>query len=413
MNYAGPGYDPYMMSMMLGGGGAGAGVGGQGFMSNAWEWLGSPQAWMALTALSEGAMPNDPHLAPLNAFAKGQAKTESARRMFQSMLEGNEEVKINVSDNTFSSKGSLDNIGTALGAGVNLAAPRQPGPGYGGQTPYTGGSANKSNVIDKTPKPSSQEFQLLNPSPSPLGNLRLSDLAGLSPQEMLGIMQFKLQTDQLAGSQEVARANAATSRMNAIRENTKLLRASPLEVPGMGRITLDDWNALDTKTKAYSYYVYDAKRNGEMPMSYNEFTQQTAPGTMEQYFELAKEDSEFKKFLFEYAQKGATRISIGDKKEQAEAMADVKGKVYFTSPTGLTKDLESYINSEDVQNKIFRASTDGDDADLTRATIAVDFIKGRLAAAGHTILSVKQDGRAIVWKVKFKDGSTGEVRHAF
>jgi len=274
---------------------------------------------------------------------------------------------------------------------------------------------------------------LVNPSSSPLGALSVADLAGLTPQHISQALQFKFHQDQMEQKKitdatdmtykealtlqalesiGTSRTNAQTARLKALTELQKSLRTSPLSVPGLGKVSLDEWNALDTKTKAYSYYAFDAKSKDEEIMPYNEWSQQINDPTAKQLYDLAVEDPAFGEWLTRYQESGATRISLGEKVETREAFADVDARKFFTDPKGMANDVGKWI--DDTTQRVQWALEDTEiDRQRKKAEMSAQYIRGKITSAGGEVKNIKVDGRTMIWTVKWPDGKTSEVKYEF
>ena len=188
--------------------------------------------------------------------------------------------------------------------------------------------------------PQPQQNQILSQmlSGNPLDDINMSDLAGLSPTDISNALQLKL--------------GVGNQQLNAMEMVQKLtpqpVEMAPVDLPGYGPLTLDQYKALDSKTKGYAYYVYDAKSRGEKVMSQNEWAQQTADPVQLQYYEASLKDPGFKKYLLEMARANATNINIGEKveaaKQTAEAVGRVKQELELTSPDLYTKTEKEFSN---------------------------------------------------------------------
>jgi len=296
---------------------------------------------------------------------------------------------------------------------------------YGDEfTPYQSGPMTAGGSVGAGEQPRIPGF--LNPSSSPLGTISDANLVGLTPSDVAkafggasSVASFESQLKDKKFSdlvdaaykmnlmkQAETQSRIATSK--EMRGWAEMLRTSPLEVPGLGELSFDDWKSLDTKTKAYSYYAFDAKQRGEGVMPYNEWANQVDEPTIKEIYDLAEADEGFKEFFFEQKKAGATRISLGEKKESWEAQADVKSKKYFTDPKGFAKDVESYKTSRE-----FRIDT-VDSTEKEKIQKVENYVRGKISAAGGKIDMNKSrvEGRTFIFVVEWPDGTTSEVRYA-
>lgn len=197
---------------------------------------------------------------------------------------------------------------------------------------------------------------------------------------------------------------------NVIEDIKKWSAEAPFELPGLGRLSMDEWEKLPADVKGYAYYVFDTAQAGvEEPMSFNEWAQQTEPATAIQLWEYGQENKEFMDWLTKtYKPSGATRITLGEKLEELEAKEELKGRLYFSTPKGYAKDREGYLESDEVSNQIFYAK----DPTRERARLAEEWTERKIKSSGGKILSKRLDKNDYVWKVKWPDGKISEVRYA-
>ena len=329
-----------------------------------------------LTGASNDLLQGQPIGKNVNAVTNQNITAQNYAKMLQQLLAGGSKInmtatgmKLDVPNTALSSPGSGDQTGTTQ-AGPGPGIPTyQPGtneenrglPGLGfdnAQGPPSAQPVTGPSGI--TPSNNSVMSQLLggsNPSSSPLGNVTASDLAGLSPQDISSAISHGERKDVFEKSKvndvyDNAYKLALIDQMQGSKQAKMeaAIRTAPLEVPGLGTLSFDTWKTLDAKTKAYSYYAFYTKNRivqglqpaGEEVLSYNEFINQSTPNTMEQYYKLAQEDPEFKKFYFESKSAGATQINVGER-ERTEAT--VKNESYINSPDGLSKDLQAIHES--------------------------------------------------------------------
>ena len=329
-----------------------------------------------LTGASNDLLQGQPIGKNVNAVTNQNITAQNYAKMLQQLLAGGSKInmtatgmKLDVPNTALSSPGSGDQTGTTQ-AGPGPGIPTyQPGtneenrglPGLGfdnAQGPPSAQPVTGPSGI--TPSNNSVMSQLLggsNPSSSPLGNITASDLAGLSPQDISSAISHGERKDVFEKSKvndvyDNAYKLALIDNMQGSKQAKMeaAIRTAPLEVPGLGTLSFDTWKTLDAKTKAYSYYAFYTKNRivqglqpaGEEILSYNEFINQSTPNTMEQYYKLAQEDPEFKKFYFESKSAGATQINVGER-ERTEAT--VKNESYINSPDGLSKDLQAIHES--------------------------------------------------------------------
>jgi len=373
------------------------------------EGAASPMGIMALATASEMVNPNDPNWGPGNAFAMNMANRKSGFSMLQQLLAGNDKVTIDSQKGTFNATGRTENmfeaLGGSLGGSVGGSADKTnqlPGPGYGGQKPYT---PPANTVTPKGPRGSvglGTEYDLRsNPSSSPLGDLTFSDLAGLSPQEMIGFMNLHLAMETAEREDIVRRQNADTARINSLLQTSKFYN----------ELSQQDRTAA---TKNYEYAVGQGYRG-----TFDEFHKESKTTHQKDYNSAVAGGYEgtFHEWMLEMAKTGAAQFNFGETaakaKAGAEGRAEAERKTYFTSPGGLSKDLSKYMESEGVADTLFKMSLDNpNNIPMLKSRLAEQFIDGKIEAVGGKIVDKKLDGKTFVWTVQWPDGTTTEVRHA-
>ena len=219
-----------------------------------------------------------------------------------------------------------------------------------------------------------------------------------------------LKTRELDMLESERKAELQLKNLKEAREWQTLMRESPLEVPGLGKMTFDNWKELDAPTKSYSYYAFDAKNRGEEVMSFNDWKQQSPPESIYEIYELAEKDPKFKEFFFRQKEAGATRISTGEIVDRKKLTDEVDIKNYFR--TKLPEDVDKFISSKETRRDLIQYT---EPKEKTKQTmLAKDkFIRGKIVSTGGDIMDIVTEGRTRVYKVKWKDGSTDEVRYAF
>lgn len=190
----------------------------------------------------------------------------------------------------------------------------------------------------------------LNPSNSQSG-FSASDLAGLTPKDISTVMGLKL-TQEDIGRKRISEVADMIYKAAKLEEGT-------------------------TKQRDYEY----ARSQGYQ-------------GTFEEWVtDLAK----------------ASAIKIGDITAREKAKAGLKGQLYFKDPDW-TGDLGKYLDSEDVQNRIFQS----DNPDQVRATESVKFIENKITGGGGEIVGSKwadESKTTIEWTVKWSTGDTTTVKY--
>jgi len=276
--------------------------------------------------------------------------------------------------------------------------------GANSQVASTTPQVNPTGVINPSVGPPESASQNGPVNLSALADISPSDLAGLSPQDISNALSGAIDTKyrQALISESEARTEAATPSVTVPETSIKLTRSQYL-----------DWYktaSKDERTAAIKEYEY-AKDQG-FEGNFEDF-QDKAKTTNQKDYKLAVEggyEGGFNEWLHQMRRAGATRISLGEKVETAEALGQVKSKQYFTDPKGLSQDVDKYIDTEEVQNELF--TVDPSLRERTKVQKKEQYIRNRIIGSGGEIQDAKLEGRNFIFTVKWPDGKTSEVRYA-
>jgi len=352
-----------------------------------------------------------------NIAAQNYAKLEQRyEEMFKKMLKG---------DYSDGGKWTEDANGVTLKMPVDNL--------LGGDSAYnTGGAAGVTSNLNKelsgtqqTPKNASQNQNAINPSTSP--TISGADLAGLTPQMIsqalsdaqgassVGYMSPAEVQDMLYKNQliEASKENVEVSKASRLAKDTpKEVEYFPIEVPGLGKVTVDQWKALPTDQQSYAAYVYQSKqlRPDESIMSLTEWKRGTDKNTQLEYLKGLQEDPTLFKTAKDLAQAGA--MNLGERQSIKEMEDTVEDKNYFVKPKGgLIDDVDSYVNSKEVKKTLRQYE---DDKTKGKETIRLKekYITNKITSSGGIIQGARLEGRTFIWTVKWPDGTTSEVKYA-
>lgn len=223
----------------------------------------------------------------------------------------------------------------------------------------------------------------LNPSASPLGNLSPSDLAGLTPQDLSNALGIKLAFDQ-------AEQKKVSDQQNFGLQQSKLLAA-------MNK---------DERTAAIQNYEYAVQQGYKG--KFDEFQKDARTSHIKDYQYAVKEGykGDFNSWLRDMTALGGG-LTLGEKVAEKKEFSKLKGQFYFDDPKWTTE-LDKYMSSEDVQNKLFIS----DNPSYDRQVEAIRFIEGKITGGGGEIQDVRKsdDGESIIWKVKWPSGDVKEIK---
>lgn len=292
-------------------------------------------------------------------------------------------------------------------------------------------------------------FGGVRPFSADLSGVSASDLVGLSPELILQALQLDQGQEQIndqkyrdivnahynmgmlddaqkrtaLSAQElpIKAQDSNTRYLNAISEWAKMGREAPMEVPGIGKLSLDEWDKLPVDTKAYSYYVFDAKRNGQEVMDFNSWKNQPTPPQIYEIYKLSTQDPDFAKFAFKWQKSGAASTTInmtpGERKVDE---AKVSGQVYFMNPNWSDDLKEHLFEAEDTPQ--FREAVRGPDGKRSSQKVmvqkslrAIAWMKDKITSGdtGGEIQSESWDPEnpgVYVFRVKWRDGSVSPIK---
>lgn len=326
--------------------------------------------------------------ANVNAATKQNLAAQSQAKILQKILAGGGKISVDKNKFNISGEPGMLKEGGVFGGGEAT--------GTGASTGAGSAAGESSNVPQTGTSFMSQLLQgNINPNPpaSPLGNINANDLVGLTPENISGALALKQHQDKL--TQE-----SINSRFDNL---LKLSQASKL---------MDD----DKKTAEIRNYEYAVKSG--FKGSFDDWSNVKDSTDWKNYLKV-KSEGIFKGSFFDYqkelANAKSTKISVGESAEKAAAVADatenVKHKKYFESPE-FTAGVDKHIASDAVQDKLIKSGPPGNlKRNKAEAAEKIEYIKSKISAKGD-IVDMSLQGRTIVFKVKWNDGTTGEVRYA-
>ena len=225
------------------------------------------------------------------------------------------------------------------------------------------------------------------------------DLAGLSPEHIATIMGIKLKKDEL-GQKKISDVMDMLYKGAGIRNMESEITARGLP--------------KDERTAEIKNYEY-AKANG-FEGSIVDFKNEASTSYQKEYQQAVDEGypkKSFNKWLGWRLRQGATIISLGEKLKEETAKSELQGQKYFNDPKS-TEDLNKHMSSPGVLDVISSVPGKGaiyeaNKADAT-AGEKVKWYRDKIIAGSGTIQSAKLIGKTMVWTVKWKNGTTSEVK---
>lgn len=306
----------------------------------------------------------------VNAITQQNIASRNFMKMLQKMLGGEvpEGGKI-----TTDAKGTKIEVPKTMGS-VGLAA--------GSQDPMA--QAQPLNIGN-----------YLNPSSSPL-DISGADLAGLTPESISQALQFKFMGEEL--------------------EQTKLSDAADL----LYKSALTQRALTPTPTKPtaaiqnYEYYVNQQRALGKTPKTIDEWDRDTRTAYEKHYQRYKDEGGElgWHEWLRDITALGGG-LDIGEFTRRREVTADVSAEKYFTDPKGMIADIDKYISSEEVQNRLFQYADDERKMQVETVRAKEKYITSKISGAGGKIVKaeVDTDTGEFIYTVKFPSGNTRVLRY--
>ena len=172
------------------------------------------------------------------------------------------------------------------GKSVNISMP--PPSGQSGTPPL--------NMASATP-PSGGQQGILNPSSGLLGDLSGLSLAGLKPEDInkaitLGLSGAELERKKVSDLLQGRYWDALIAEKEAARGAKAVL--APVEIPGVGQVSLDQFKAMPSDMKAYAYAMTQRRQNNQSTISFEQFKRDTDPASMERLVERSMTDPDRK-----------------------------------------------------------------------------------------------------------------------
>lgn len=263
-----------------------------------------------LNAMGGGLAGKDHPMQQVGAVTEQQIKAESQMRLIQKLLDGGGTVKRGKT-------GGIDVSGdiTSLLSGMSEEE----------KTPFakapSGTAMNAPGGQIETQRDSLRQG-VLNPSPS-LTDISGADLIGLTPENISQALQLKFTGEELE-----------RKKLSDLMEMMTPTPTAPIKLPGVGKLSLKQWQSLPTKERSYAYYVFTEEQRGDEPLEYKEWVAKTDEPTQKQLYDIGKEDPEFAEWLTKYKEAGAIKIDIAGREVEkglGKGKADVMSPGYAQS----------------------------------------------------------------------------------
>lgn len=257
-------------------------------------------------------------------------------------------------------------------------------------------------------------------------------LAGLSADDIAKVVQLKMMQDKMAFEREQL-ANETPSKIldmmykgQLMQESASRIEAAKEEeerkkpvftIPGTD-ISLNAKEYLDykkmtneTKSALIKDYEYAVKNQGYKG-SLIDFKNEGETTHQKEYKEAVKGGygGSFNDWLVAMKKAGATNIDLSTKLAETKAKAELGGQLYFEDPKW-TKDVDTKV---DAFNKDQAWLIEEKDRPLATAKVKIRAIEEKIIAGGGQVQGVNwgEDGKTMIWKVKWPSGDVKEIRYA-
>lgn len=227
-----------------------------------------------LSMISQAGASINPNMAGINQLTQNVIGSQNLMKILSKMLSG--EVPEG-------GKLSMDSKGVKVEVPVSALSTSQESSTTAPQTMAPAQTAAPAST--QQPNISTNLMRALNPFAISQQGISASDLAGLTPKDVLEAFQTAAQTTYMTGLAQAQMAQAEARRLEEWRRIKEIPEKVPVKV-GDQTLYVDPKEALD----------YYAKVN-ELPVSY-------------ETYKLAREDPEFKSYLLEMAKAGSTKVEI-------------------------------------------------------------------------------------------------------
>jgi len=183
----------------------------------------------------------------------------------------------------------------------------------------------------------------------------------------------------------------------------------PLDQPFLGKLTLRQFNALPESAREYLLAKKGAEVLGDTDFMTKREWEEIKPNERVKFLEELSKRPELVELQERLSKAGAPVNVIENAVNKELALSEIEGQKYFNKP-GWADDVNKYLASEEVQDKIFTSK----EPDKTKAIETVGYIESKIKAGGGEIVNVKwdDDGKTMVWTVKWPSGNTSTIRRA-
>lgn len=219
---------------------------------------------------------------------------------------------------------------------------------------------------------------LLNPFVDNQSNMDLNlsgaDLTGLSPQDIVAAFGIKQRQDELRDNQYIER-----KKMEGV---DSLDRDFPISVPGMGTVSLRQWNSIPDTEKLFILAKVQAEELGDKDFTREEW-EDTKPSDKVKFLETLLKRPELMKAEERLRRAGATVFNSGEFEQRKTLESDLENEKYFSSGE-FTKGIDKKVKEFD-KNFYMLKDEDKERAPKLRKETALETVEGDLASRGFTI----------------------------
>ena len=369
-----------------------------------------------------------------------------------SMTVGKDGIKINATNDSDLFKQILGDVGEGIKTSNDVAEPEPVA------ATQPSASATSAQPVQAAPVASVTSTAMPNPfTVSPMNlNIAGSNLAGLTPENIMSVIGAKQQQDQLKQQSyrdlvdSIYKGNAM--KIGAAKE-AREAEASPVDIkykkaliakaeqdtendkpihPVEGSkvmLNAKDWIAyqkLNKENQTPTIKNYEYAQSQGYSGSFVNFQDAAKTTHKKDYDEAVKTGYKgtFNTWLTDMAKAGA--INLGDLMKKESALNDMAGENFFKDPKWLNV-LDNHLKDADVKDRIDYAKAAGLGPKATkeeqqqaqrtasareRAKVKMEFIHSRIVGGGGKIVgdpTPNADGKSFTWKVRWPSGNITEI----
>jgi len=277
-----------------------------------------------------------------------------------------------------------------------------------------------------------------NPFLSGLSQLNRSDVMGLSPETLLGVVGAKFREEELkqkkvsdtvdalykqgllgyyetmgkaqAAGLEVDRENAITNRLNALRQLMPegIDEQFPVKLPGVGNVTNRQWASLPDDVRQYALYHDASTTAGQVPMAKAEFDLMQ-PTERIRTLRALSVDSKLLELDLKLREAGASKITVGDKVREKLEIGKIEPILQLLDPKAREAAINAEIKKLGISDKVMAEVGTNKEIGLIRNKAAITAIEKMISVGNGAIEDVEITDTEMIWTVRWPTGNVTKI----